>query len=98
MRALWLQEGTVRGRDDLPTPEPADGEALVRMRLAGVCSTDLALLGGYAGFRGIPGHEFVGEVASAPGADGWAGRRVVGEINVACGSCRECAAGRRAHC
>lgn len=98
MRGLWLQDSAVRCVDDLPTPEPSPGEALVRVRLAGLCRTDVELLKGYAGFTGIPGHEFVGEVVSAPGADAWAGRRVVGEINVACGGCRECAAGRRSHC
>src|SRR5262249_7790488 len=58
----------------------------------------LELLRGYAPFAGVPGHEFVGRVESAPGAESWVGRRVVGEINVACGACAECAAGRRAHC
>lgn len=98
MRALWLHDGAVRCVDDLPAPEPSPGEALVRVRLAGLCGTDLELLKGYAGFEGIPGHEFVGNVVSAPGAEAWAGRRVVGEINVACGGCRECVAGRRSHC
>jgi len=98
MRALWLEEGAVRRRDDLATPEPSAGEALVRVHLAGLCHTDLELAKGYASFNGVPGHEFVGDVAPGPGAGEWAGRRVVGEINVSCGACRECAAGRKAHC
>jgi threonine dehydrogenase-like Zn-dependent dehydrogenase len=97
MRGLWLQDGDVRVAGDLPAPEPSADEALVRVRLAGLCQTDLELRKGYAAFTGIPGHEFVGEVAAAP-APGWVGRRVVGEINVSCGRCRECASGRRPHC
>ena len=97
MRALRLED-LVRLRQDLAEPVPAPGEALVRVRLAGICATDLALIRGYLPFRGTLGHEFVGEVAAAPGATDWIGRRVVGEINVACGSCRHCRAGRRSHC
>ena len=98
MRALWLEEGAVRRRDDLATPEPSAGEALVRVRLAGLCHTDLELARGYASFRGVPGHEFVGDVTEGAEAGDWIGRRVVGEINVACGACRDCVAGRKAHC
>jgi threonine dehydrogenase-like Zn-dependent dehydrogenase len=98
MRALWLQDGVVRLSENEPAPVPAADEALLRVRVAGLCHTDLELRKGYAGFTGVPGHEFVGEVAAVPGTEGWVGKRVVGEINVACGRCRECAAGRRPHC
>lgn len=98
MRALWLEHGALRFAADLPAPVPSADEALLRVRVAGLCHTDLELRKGYAGFTGVPGHEFVGEVVSAPGAEGWVGKRVVGEINVACGRCRECAQGRRPHC
>jgi threonine dehydrogenase-like Zn-dependent dehydrogenase len=53
---------------------------------------------GYYPFTGVPGHEFVGIVEEAPSAPEWIGRRVVGEINAACGSCATCRAGRRTHC
>jgi 2-desacetyl-2-hydroxyethyl bacteriochlorophyllide A dehydrogenase len=98
MRAVWLQDGVVRVRDDLATPAPAEGEALIAVRLAGICGTDLELLRGYAAFAGVPGHEFTGTVVDAPGAAEWVGRRVVGEINVRCGACRQCRAGRGNHC
>jgi threonine dehydrogenase-like Zn-dependent dehydrogenase len=81
---------------DLPPPA-ADGEALVRVGLAGICGTDLEILEGYLGFDGVLGHEFVGVVERAPDP-AWVGRRVVGEINVACGGCDTCRAGRRSHC
>ena len=68
------------------------------MAVAGICGTDLELARGYYPFAGVPGHEFVGRVEMAPGAESWVGRRVVGEINVACGACTQCAAGRRTHC
>ncbi|MDD4952960.1 MAG: alcohol dehydrogenase catalytic domain-containing protein, partial [Desulfovibrionaceae bacterium] len=42
-----------------PKPEPGPGEALLRVRLAGICNTDLELLAGCYGFQGVPGHEFV---------------------------------------
>jgi threonine dehydrogenase-like Zn-dependent dehydrogenase len=98
MRALWLEGKAIRLRDDVARPVPPPGEALVRVLAAGVCNTDLELVRGYYPFTGIPGHEFVGRVESAPGAEGWEGRRVVGEINASCGSCPACAAGRRTHC
>jgi threonine dehydrogenase-like Zn-dependent dehydrogenase len=64
MNGLWLEQRNLRYRDDLPQPQPARGEALIRPTL--VCSTDLELLRGYYPFTGVPGHEFVGEVAADP--------------------------------
>lgn len=78
-------------------PRRGRGEALVRVRLAGICSTDLEILKGYFSFRGVLGHEFVGTVVEAP-SRGLAGKRVVGEINVPCGRCAACRAGLRMHC
>ncbi len=98
MRGLWLENERVRYRDDVPDPQPAPGEAVVRVRLAGVCNTDLEMVKGYYPFAGVPGHEFVGEVERADGAPEWVGLRVAGEINAACGACAACAAGRRSHC
>ncbi|MFP4075760.1 MAG: MDR/zinc-dependent alcohol dehydrogenase-like family protein [Halochromatium sp.] len=97
MKAIWLDD-EVRLHTDLPVPSPATGEALVRVRLAGVCSTDLALLDGYYPFRGVLGHEFVGEIAAAPDAPERIGARVVGTINLSCGHCSECRACRPNHC
>lgn len=34
----------------------------MRVRLCGICNTDLELARGYMDFKGVPGHEFVGEV------------------------------------
>ncbi|MGQ9921332.1 MAG: MDR/zinc-dependent alcohol dehydrogenase-like family protein [Desulfobacca sp.] len=82
---------------DVPVPEPQAGEALLRVRLAGICGTDLQISRGYADFRGVLGHEFVADVVAAP-EPGWLGRRVVGEINLPCGSCAWCQASLPRHC
>jgi threonine dehydrogenase-like Zn-dependent dehydrogenase len=92
-----------------PMPKLRRGWALVRVRIAGVCNTDLEILRGYHAFRGTPGHEFVGEVAEVRGVSGalkkkWMGRRVVGEINVSCSAygyrpvCDFCRRGWKTHC
>jgi threonine dehydrogenase-like Zn-dependent dehydrogenase len=69
----------VRFVADRARPKPAAGEALIRVRVSGICSTDLELSRGYMGFAGVPGHEFVGQVEEGPTA--LVGRRVVAEIN-----------------
>lgn len=69
----------------------------MRVRLAGVCATDLELVKGYMGFAGTLGHEWVGDVEDAPDP-AWVGRRVVGDINCPCGRCPTCRAGRPTHC
>jgi threonine dehydrogenase-like Zn-dependent dehydrogenase len=96
MKALRFEDNRVSVAD-VAMPARA-GEALVRVRLAGVCNTDLEIVRGYAGFEGTLGHEFVGEVERAPGAPEFEGRRVVGEINAGCGRCRLCRAGDARHC
>jgi threonine dehydrogenase-like Zn-dependent dehydrogenase len=95
MRALWLEEGEISLRE-LPRPEPATREALVRVVRAGVCNTDLELVKGYYPFRGVLGHEFVGVVEGGPAK--LDGQRVVGEINAVCGRCRSCREGMPTHC
>ena len=97
MLALRYENGSP-GVREVAVPRRA-GEALVRVRLAGVCNTDVEIVRGYAGFEGTLGHEFVGEVAEAPkGFEALAGRRVVGEINAGCGRCGLCRAGDPRHC
>lgn len=98
MNALYLTNRTLSFRTDLPTPQPAAGEALIRVRLAGICATDLEMVRGYYPFDGIPGHEFVGEVVRADDAPQWESQRVVGEINITCGICAQCRNGRPEHC
>jgi threonine dehydrogenase-like Zn-dependent dehydrogenase len=95
MQAVWLENQQMTLRR---VPEPTvPGEALIRIRQAGICGTDLELVKGYYPYTGIPGHEFVGEVVAAEDP-AWIGARVVGEINVVCGTCAACRSGRRSHC
>jgi len=98
MLGLWLGGRELRLRDDLPIPVPAPGEALVRVRLAGICTTDLELTRGYHPFEGVPGHEFVGEIVAVHDQSERVGARVVGDINVGCGCCEICLSGRPNHC
>ena len=78
-------------------PKPSDGDTLLRVRMAGICSTDLEIVRGYMGFNGILGHEFVADVVSSPDKS-LIGKRVVGEINIVCGRCDLCTAGLSNHC
>ena len=71
--------------------------ATIRLIYGGICNTDLELQRGYYGFHGTPGHEFVGEVVEADDRD-WVGKRVVGEINLACGECDWCRRDLGRHC
>ena len=100
MQSLWLENQSLSLRD-IPKPRKP-GEALIRIRLSGICGTDLEMLRGYYPFTGVLGHEFVGEVLSVPESGEttvkWLGKRVVGEINVVCGVCEQCRNGRPTHC
>jgi threonine dehydrogenase-like Zn-dependent dehydrogenase len=92
MQAL-IYDGSLR-LADVPDPLPMGDQALLKIRTAGVCNTDLELVAGYMDFSGILGHEFVGEVVKGE----LAGRRVVGEINVADGTCDLCQRGVPSQC
>jgi alcohol dehydrogenase len=96
MRALLLTEDGPRSVADHPEPDRPE-EAVIELRCAGICATDLELVKGYMGFAGVLGHEWVGTVASHPDPS-WVGARVVGDINCVCGICPTCRAGRPTHC
>ncbi|HYL78362.1 MAG TPA: alcohol dehydrogenase catalytic domain-containing protein [Bryobacteraceae bacterium] len=96
MVAVSLQNGVVSLHGQ-PRPRRPEGFALIHLLYGGICNTDLELQRGYYGFRGTPGHEFVGEVVAADDS-AWIGRRVVGEINLACRKCEWCRRGLGRHC
>ena len=90
-------EGTLAYVKDYPLPEVNPGWARIQVQTAGICKTDMEIMKGYLGFSGVLGHEFVGVVDRC--ADpALIGKRVVGEINAACGQCAWCARGLGRHC
>lgn len=93
MRALVLND-QLRFDARYPRPEPDDSEALVHVLKAGICNTDLELIKGYMGFKGVLGHEFVGVVEGGS----WDGRRIAGEINISCWACDRCLSGLNTQC
>ncbi|MBE3561787.1 MAG: alcohol dehydrogenase catalytic domain-containing protein, partial [Ktedonobacteraceae bacterium] len=104
MRALVYRDNALALERNYPMPAPAEGEALIRVLLAGICNTDLEITRGYLGFQGVPGHEFVGVVEEIYGdmvREQYAslrGKRVVGEINAACQGCWYCRHAMPTHC
>src|SRR5712691_6552991 len=109
--AKYLMLAAVARRNRLalvqkPQPRLKPGWALIRVRLAGICNTDIEILKGYHNFHGTLGHEFVGEVVRVASAKdrNWVGRRVVGEINISCAGrgfrklCSYCRRGIPSHC
>ena len=95
MKALVYEGGL--NIQEKPKPTPEDNEALIRIRMAGICNTDIEITKGYMDFRGVLGHEFVGDVIDCPQND-WLGKRIVGEINLGCRSCDYCRSGLERHC
>lgn len=98
MHALWLEDNQISLREISRPHKP--NEALIKIRKAGICSTDLELVKGYYPYTGVIGHEFVGDVVETEGTEdaAWIGQRVVGEINVTCHQCEQCLNGRPTHC
>lgn len=96
MQAVRLESGAVR-LIEMPLPARPEGFARLRLLCGGICNTDLELQRGYYGFAGIPGHEFVAEVVESD-TRALVGKRVVGEINLACGHCGWCRRGLGRHC
>src|SRR6476620_1676051 len=96
MLATHLDNRRVEVRN-VRRPQRPEGFALIRLLLGGICNTDLELRRGYYNFKGTPGHEFVGEVVGADNPN-LLGRRVVGEINLACRKCEWCRKGLGRHC
>jgi threonine dehydrogenase-like Zn-dependent dehydrogenase len=98
MRAIVINDtGAIKFDPSHPAPVPNSSYALIRPTLAGVCNTDLELAKGYMGYKGVLGHEFTGIVEQAEDSE-LIGKRVVSEINFACGHCTMCDRGLHRHC
>jgi len=106
MRALVYTNSSLSFKQNHPSPAPIEGEALIRVTMAGICNTDIEITRGYLAFQGVPGHEFVGVVQEIYGAPAekshkrLIGKRVVGEINAACHrpDCFYCSRDMPTHC
>ena len=96
MRAVVF-DGALRVVDDYPVPDIRPGWARIHIKTAGICKTDMELMKGYMGFTGVLGHEFIGVVQACDQKD-WIGKKVVGEINAACGHCEWCQKDLGRHC
>lgn len=96
MISVHLENGRIQIRN-IAQPKRPEGFALIRLLTGGICNTDLELQRGYYGFRGVPGHEFVGEVVESDNPK-LTGKRVVGEINLSCNHCDWCVHGLGRHC
>lgn len=98
MKAVYFNGKTAQYTEDMEIPIPKEEESLVKILAATVCNTDKEILKGYRpGFCGVMGHEFVGIVQESNQKE-LIGKRVVGEINSACGKCIYCRTGRNTHC
>jgi threonine dehydrogenase-like Zn-dependent dehydrogenase len=100
MRALLVDRPHAMRLVDLPEPQPAADEALVRVDAAGICGSDLELLDGirpaeYVSYPIVPGHEWAGTVVGlGSGVDQPViGTRVVGRGFRSCGRCADCQRG-----
>lgn len=106
MRALVFHNNTLMLESNYPRPDLQPGEALIKVTRAGICNTDMEITRGYLGFQGVLGHEFVGVVEAVHEGSGASaptdliGKRVVGEINIACrrADCWYCQRGIYSHC
>lgn len=99
MQAIEFQQ-ELGFRTDYPKPKAQAEEALIKIKLSGICSTDLEIVKGYAGFKGVLGHEFVGIVEDTGSTihQHWRGKRVVGSINIGCQRCPDCLNNKVEHC
>ncbi len=97
MKALRFTNNQL-GLQDIDLEFLFEDEARVRVILAGICATDIEIVKGYMDFEGTIGHEFVGVVEECSSKPELVGKRVVGEINAACGKCVWCLKGLGRHC
>ncbi|MCV7016882.1 zinc-binding dehydrogenase [Mycolicibacterium aichiense] len=89
--------------EDVPIPEPGEGEVLVKVAFCGICHSDLSLINGtFPAQRPVvtQGHEASGTIAKlGPGVTGWSeGDRVVVAAGRPCGQCVNCRRGDMATC
>jgi L-iditol 2-dehydrogenase len=103
MKAMKFPEPGRAEIVDVPTPVPAEGEVLVRVKAAGICASDVAAFTGKHDVRRPPvitGHELAGEIVQV-GPEIKArkvGERVAIEPHLGCGTCVFCRQGHYNEC
>lgn len=103
MKAIKLEKPWEIACVDIPMPEPKDGEALIKVKAAGICGSDIGAFRGANSLVSYPrviGHEIAGEIVSIPeNKKGLkAGDRVVVDPYLYCGRCYPCSIGRTNCC
>ena len=100
MKAVRLEADGSVAVVDLPVPVAGEGEALMRMKAAGICGSDL--LDWYVGRKAgtVLGHEVAGEIVEVgEGVEELSpGDRVIPHHHAPCLECALCLAGRFVHC
>jgi 2-desacetyl-2-hydroxyethyl bacteriochlorophyllide A dehydrogenase len=102
VKAIVLNGPNDFSLEEIEDPVPTGEEVEIQVRMAGICGTDIHLVRGknpFAAYPIIPGHEYMGEVLTAPAqADVRKGDRVTVFPAEGCGTCEACKAGRVPHC
>lgn len=101
-RVNMIQPGVLQ-LENVPVPTPGDGQVLVKVKVVGVCGSDVHAFRGEHPFIScpiVPGHEFSGVVARVGGSSSTAliGTRATALPSLVCGSCYNCRHGRQNIC
>lgn len=104
MKTVYMEKPWNIEISDVQMPKPKEGEALLRVKSAGICGSDIGAFRGTNGLVSYPriiGHEIAGEVISIPenNKNGIKpGDRVIVDPYLYCGHCYPCSIGRTNCC
>ena len=104
MKAVYMEKPWNIEISNVQMPKPKEGEALLRVKSAGICGSDIGAFRGTNGLVSYPriiGHEIAGEVISIPenNKNGIKpGDRVIVDPYLYCGHCYPCSIGRTNCC
>jgi len=102
MKAVVIEKPGVMSFQEVEKPVPEKGFALVKIKAAAVCATDLEVIDGKipANYPLIPGHEWSGIVEEVGDEKdkGWIGKKVIGSNDVVCLTCDACRSGEWRYC
>jgi len=102
VKAIVLNGPNDFSLQEIEDPVPGPEDVKIQVRMTGICGTDIHLLRGknpFAAYPLIPGHEYMGEILSAPANSHLKkGDRVTALPAEGCGKCEACKSGRLPHC